>query len=52
MRILLLTLLEEFREKLQSFKNGVIRDERFPEIPNKVMVAIGMRRTGKTYFWE
>lgn len=47
---LLLTLLEEFKDKMKSFGDGVVRDKKFPEIPEKVMVTIGMRRTGKTYF--
>lgn len=44
------TLLEEFREKMADFSEGIPRDISFPNIPNKIMVAIGMRRTGKTYY--
>ena len=28
----------------------VDRDAKFPNAPSKIKVAIGMRRTGKTYF--
>lgn len=44
------TLLEEFHSKINAFTDGVKREARFPDIPHKIMVAIGMRRTGKTYF--
>lgn len=47
---LLPTLLEEFRDKMAGFTGGTPRAVSFPNIPNKIMVAIGMRRTGKTYF--
>ncbi len=43
-------LLGEFRDKLSLLKDLVIRDARFPKAPNKIKVAIGMRRSGKTYF--
>ncbi|MDF3033819.1 MAG: uncharacterized protein K0R76_773 [Alphaproteobacteria bacterium] len=49
MNILLQTLIEEFREKMDAFTGGVSREIHFPTIANKIMVAIGMRRTGKTY---
>lgn len=48
---LLQILLGEFHDKLSSLKNNIItRDTQFPNVPNKIKVAIGMRRTGKTYF--
>jgi hypothetical protein len=49
---LLQTLLTEFHEKIAGFTNGVARGISFPPLHTikKVMVAIGMRRTGKTYF--
>ena len=50
MNVLLKTLLEEFSEKIATFIPGVTRDFDFPAVPNKIMVAIGMRRSGKTYF--
>lgn len=50
MHHLLSTLIEEFQEKMATFKMGIAREVHFPEIPDKIMVAVGMRRTGKTYF--
>lgn len=48
---LLQILLGEFRDKLEILKNNiVIRDAQFPDAPNKIKVAMGMRRVGKTYF--
>ena len=43
-------LLGEFQDKLNLLKDMVIRDTQFPDAPNKIKVAMGMRRTGKTYF--
>lgn len=43
-------LLGEFRDKLNLLKDIVVRDAQFPDAPNKIKVAIGMRRAGKTYF--
>lgn len=48
--IMLQILLGEFHEKLKLLKNIVIRKAQFPDAPNKIKVAIGMRRVGKTYF--
>jgi len=42
-------LIEEFRDKLQHLDNFVAREVTFPELPHKIKVAIGMRRTGKSY---
>lgn len=47
---LLQIVLGEFHDKLASLKNLVMREAHFPEAPSKIKVAIGMRRTGKTYF--
>lgn len=48
---LLKILLTEFAEKYkEAIASMVPRLAHFPEIPNKVKVAIGMRRAGKTYF--
>ena len=47
---LLPTLLEEFYAKIKEFTSGIVRETKFPNLPDKIMVAIGMRRTGKTYF--
>src|SRR3989344_3674375 len=43
-------LLQEFHDKIVGLKDLVDRDVRFPKAPNKIKVAIGMRRSGKTYF--
>lgn len=42
-------LLAEFHEKLKSLHAPVPRKVAFPDVENKIRVAIGMRRTGKTY---
>ncbi len=49
-RSMLEILLGEFRDKLNLLKDVVVRDIQFPNAPNKIKVAIGMRRAGKTYF--
>lgn len=46
---LLQTLHEEFKLKLDTFSGGTARELHFPKIPNKIFVAIGVRRSGKTY---
>ncbi len=43
-------LLGEFHNKLTLLKGLVPREAAFAEAPNKIKVAIGMRRAGKTYF--
>jgi uncharacterized protein len=43
-------LLGEFHTKLSLLKDLVPREAAFAEAPNKIKVAIGMRRAGKTYF--
>ncbi len=47
--LMLPILLGEFYDKLNLLKNIVVRDAQFPDAPNKIRVAIGMRRAGKTY---
>lgn len=47
---ILLTLIEEFHGRLSAVGDDVQREFKFPHIHNKIMVAIGMRRTGKTHF--
>jgi hypothetical protein len=49
-QVLLELLLAEFHDKFKRLRNFVPRDACFPELDNKIKVAIGMRRTGKTYF--
>lgn len=48
--LMLQILLGEFQDKLKLLKDVVVRDAEFPDAPNKIKVAIGMRRAGKTYF--
>lgn len=43
-------LLGEFYDKLHRLKDLVTREATFQDAPNKIKVAIGMRRAGKTYF--
>lgn len=43
-------LIGEFNEKLTHLSDLIVRNARFPEAPGKIKVAIGMRRSGKTYF--
>ena len=43
-------LLDEFFQRLAAPGAIVLRDTRFPDAPKKIKVAIGMRRSGKTYF--
>ncbi|HUD00783.1 MAG TPA: ATP-binding protein [Rhabdochlamydiaceae bacterium] len=50
MENILQTLQEEFHETLEVTKNSTPRDYKFPEARNIIKVAIGMRRSGKTYF--
>ena len=47
---LLETLLEDFHTKLAETKNSIPRRFSFPEADQMIKVAIGMRRSGKTYF--
>ncbi len=50
---LLLTLQEEFRQNLALTSQSTPRTCRFPEATNVIKVAMGMRRSGKTYFlWQ
>lgn len=47
---LLNILLSEFRERLRVVHERALeRDFRFPHLPQKIKVAIGMRRVGKTH---
>lgn len=50
MDMLLSTLLEEFQTKIAATTHAVEREVKLPKLPDKIMVAIGMRRTGKSYF--
>lgn len=42
-------LIEEFQERLSRLTELVPRRATFSEAPNKINVAVGMRRVGKTY---
>jgi len=43
-------LQEEFRSSLKKTINSTIRHYQFPEAKNLAKVAVGIRRSGKTYF--
>lgn len=49
MEKLLQTLQEEFRTSLSKTQNSILRDYQFPHALNLAKVAIGIRRSGKTY---
>lgn len=46
---LLSTLIAEFKDRLGLIDGTVKREFAFPEIANKIKVAIGVRRAGKTF---
>lgn len=46
---LIKTLHQELIDRLSEIKGNIKRDFNFIEIKNKISIAIGMRRTGKTY---
>ncbi|MDF1655913.1 MAG: ATP-binding protein [Coxiellaceae bacterium] len=50
MKELLETLLSESFETLKRARNGTPRQYAFPNATNMIKVAMGMRRSGKTYF--
>ncbi len=50
MKAILPTLQEEFRAALTTTDNSTPRSYKFSEAKNIIKVAIGMRRSGKTYF--
>ncbi|MDE3055120.1 MAG: ATP-binding protein [Verrucomicrobiota bacterium] len=43
-------LLGEFWDKLDRIKDFTVRDAEFSDVSGKIKVAMGMRRSGKTYF--
>ncbi|MBN1684770.1 MAG: hypothetical protein JW855_04995 [Gammaproteobacteria bacterium] len=49
MHNLLPTLLEEFHELLSRSHHYFKRDVIFPDLPNKIKVAIGMRKIPKPW---
>ena len=49
MEKILSILLAEFRENIFQTEDSVKRDVNFPDVPNMINVAIGVRRSGKTY---
>ncbi|NNM43009.1 MAG: ATP-binding protein [Chlamydiae bacterium] len=50
METILQTLQEEFRASIVLTNKSTLRDYKFPEAKNLIKVAVGMRRSGKTYF--
>ena len=50
MKAILETLQEEFLASLKLTEKSIPRHYTFPEAKNIIKVAIGMRRSGKTYF--
>ncbi len=50
MQTILQTLQEEFRAALALTEKSTPRSYQFPEVKNIIKVAVGMRRSGKTYF--
>ena len=50
MKAILETLQEEFQTAIKLTENSIPRHYKFPEAKNIIKVAIGMRRSGKTYF--
>jgi len=50
MQPILETLREEFQAALGLTEKSIVRHYKFPESKNIIKVAVGMRRTGKTYF--
>ncbi|MCH9628136.1 MAG: hypothetical protein S4CHLAM2_17890 [Chlamydiales bacterium] len=44
------TLQEEFCSALELTEKSTLRSYKFPEAKNVIKVAVGMRRSGKTYF--
>ena len=49
-RAIIQILIGEFNEKIRRLSGIVPRQAKFAEAANKIKVAIGMRRAGKTYF--
>jgi hypothetical protein len=50
MKDILQTLEEEFHAALKLTEKSISRHYKFPEAKNIIKIAIGMRRSGKTYF--
>jgi predicted AAA+ superfamily ATPase len=50
MEKILQILQEEFRTSLNKTANSTIRQYQFPDAKNQAKVAVGIRRSGKTYF--
>ncbi len=47
---ILKTLLSEFKANFEASSGALLRQYEFSSMQNKIKVAIGMRRVGKTYF--
>lgn len=50
MQTIIQTIQEEFQATLELTKKSTIRYYNFPEAKNIIKIAVGMRRSGKTYF--
>lgn len=50
MQMIIETLQEEFRLSLISSEKCTPREYKFPEAKNVIKIAVGMRRSGKTFF--
>ena len=49
-QLLLQNLLEEFQTRLYQVADITLRETKFSVASNKIRVALGMRRTGKSTF--
>lgn len=49
-QFLLMRQISEFYDKIQSVNDIIPREAVWPSADNKIKVAVGMRRAGKTYF--
>lgn len=50
MQKILEILIEEFQDIIETAQESIQRELRFPSAVDMIQVAIGMRRTGKTFF--
>lgn len=50
MESIIQTIQEEFQKNLELTEKSTYRYYKFPEAKNMIKVAVGMRRSGKTYF--
>ena len=48
--LILTTLHQEFLDAVRATKKAIPREYQFPEAETSIKIAVGMRRSGKTYF--